>query len=127
METSGGVAVTTGEVERALCADTTRVTTVGPNGQKAKTPRLRRKIPARVRHHVWWRDRHICAIDGCTSQYRLEIHHITPVSAGGTNEPENLMLICWYHHHVVIHQRGFKVDPLSPPGRRRLTPTSRSP
>ena len=67
-----------------------------------------------------------CTVDGCNSTYRLEVHHILPVSGGGTHAPENLATLCWWHHHVAVHRRGMRIDPESPPQRRRLLPTSRS-
>ena len=67
-----------------------------------------------------------CTIDGCTSTYRLEVHHIVPRSQGGDHSPENLTALCWWHHHVAVHRRGMRVDPQSPPRRRRLLPQRRS-
>ena len=63
-----------------------------------------------------------CTIDGCTSAYRLEVHHIVPRSQGGDHSPENLTTLCWWHHHVAVHRRGMRIDPQSPPRRRRLLP-----
>jgi len=77
-------------------------------------------IPPAVRRFVAHRDGG-CTIGGCTSRYRLEPHHIVPRSRGGTHEPENLTTLCWFHHHVAIHRHGFRIDPDSPPSRRRLT------
>jgi hypothetical protein len=31
-----------------------------------------------------------------------------------------LTTLCWHHHHVVVHLRGYTLDPASPPQRRRL-------
>ncbi len=67
-----------------------------------------------------------CTIDGCTSTYRLEVHHIVPRSQGGDHSPENLTALCWWHHHVAVHRRGMRIDPQSPPRRRRLLPQRRS-
>ena len=63
-----------------------------------------------------------CTIDGCTSTYRLEVHHIVPRSQGGDHSPENLTALCWWHHHVAVHRRGMRIDPQSPPRRRRILP-----
>ena len=63
-----------------------------------------------------------CTIDGCTNNYRLEVHHIIPRSRGGTHTADNLTTLCWWHHHVAIHRRGMNIDPQSPPRRRRLQP-----
>ena len=67
-----------------------------------------------------------CTIDGCTSTYRLEAHHIIPTSHGGKHTPENLTTLCWWHHHVAIHRRGMRLDPQSPPRCRRLLPARRT-
>ncbi|HJU52355.1 MAG TPA: HNH endonuclease, partial [Acidimicrobiia bacterium] len=59
-------------------------------------------------------------IEGCRSRYRLQIHHIFPRSQGGGHHPDNLITLCWYHHHVAIHGMGMEIDPDSPVHRRRL-------
>ena len=61
-----------------------------------------------------------CVVDGCTSNHRLEVHHIIPQSQGGTHQADNLAALCWYHHHAAVHRRGLQIDPRSPPHRRRL-------
>ena len=66
-----------------------------------------------------------CVIDGCQNTYRLQVHHITPRSQGGVNQPHNLAALCWYHHHVAVHRHGLQLDPRSPPHRRRLSPPPR--
>ncbi|MDF1597426.1 MAG: HNH endonuclease signature motif containing protein, partial [Acidimicrobiia bacterium] len=65
-------------------------------------------------------ERHGCTADGCTSRYRLQPHHIIPWSQGGRTDPDNLITLCWFHHHVVIHQMGYEIIPDSPPGRLRF-------
>ncbi|MDE0289446.1 MAG: HNH endonuclease signature motif containing protein [bacterium] len=109
-----GVAVLAGArvgpdtVDLVQCVGITEVITVaGQNivhhGTTASTrPSLRRAVLARDDG---------CTIDGCTSTYRLEAHHITPRSQGGTNTAENLTSLCWYHHHVAVHRRGMRIDP----------------
>jgi hypothetical protein len=79
------------------------------------------RIPKPIRDYVWDRDGG-CVADGCTSRYRLEIHHIRQRDNGGDHHPDNLTVMCWFHHHVVIHGRKFTIDPASPPGRRRFLP-----
>ncbi len=80
--------------------------------------RKSRVIPRALRRAVIHRDGG-CAVDGCQSRYRLQAHHILPLPLGET-EPENLVTLCWYHHHVVVHGRGLAIDPDSPPGRVRF-------
>ncbi|MDJ0961974.1 MAG: HNH endonuclease, partial [Acidimicrobiia bacterium] len=77
-------------------------------------------IPPAVRRFVMWRDGG-CTADGCTSRYRLQPHHIRWRSDQGDHDPDNLTTLCWFHHHVVIHGLGYRIDPDSPPQRRRFT------
>jgi hypothetical protein len=37
----------------------------------------------------------------CGSRKALEVHHIKTRGAGGSDEPENLVLLCHYHHRLV--------------------------
>jgi len=40
------------------------------------------------------RDRFRCQVPGCNCRRNLHIHHIIPRSHGGTDEPENLIVLC---------------------------------
>ena len=44
----------------------------------------------------------------CLKEGRLtpvtEVHHIVPVTEGGTNEPSNLLSVC-RHHHLKLHRQ----------------------
>jgi 5-methylcytosine-specific restriction endonuclease McrA len=84
-------------------------------------------VPPAVRKHVWHRDQGLCTIDGCASVRLLQIHHIHPVSQGGGHHPDNLTVLCWYHHHVAIHGMSLQLDPTSPPRRRRFLPRGPAP
>ena len=53
---------------------------------------LREHIPQQVRDQVWRRDQNRCV--QCGSNYRLELDHIQPVSAGGRSTYRNLQLLC---------------------------------
>jgi hypothetical protein len=105
-------------LERILCAGAVKLVGMA-EGEPVTTTRASRAIPPAVRHAVLWRDGG-CTIDGCRSRYRLQPHHVRPWSAGGSHGPENLTTLCWYHHHVVIHGEGGRLDPASPPGKRRF-------
>ena len=85
-----------------------------------------RVIPPRLRRYVLFRDGG-CAVEGCSSRYRLQAHHVLPFSEGGETEAENLVSLCWFHHHVLIHGYGYRIDPESPPGRRRFLRQTRAP
>jgi hypothetical protein len=101
-----------GAVEVVVSADSGVPLAVGPTT---------RVVPPKVRRFVLARDGG-CVLEGCTSRYRLEVHHVIPRSQGGTHDADNLVTLCWYHHHVAVHGRGDRLDPQSPPARRRLIP-----
>ena len=106
-------------LEAILCEGAVRVIGL-EDGEPVVSSHATRAIPTAIRHTVMARDGG-CTIDGCTSRYRLQPHHIRPWSVGGTHDPDNLTSLCWYHHHVAIHRDGYRIDPSSPPQRRRLT------
>ena len=112
-------------LERLLCDSPIQV--IAHRAMKpVAASRTSRTIPGPMRRFVLWRDG-ACVIDGCASRYRLQPHHITPFSEGGDHDASNLATVCWYHHHIAIHGTGFRLDPKSPPGRRRLLPSTQGP
>jgi hypothetical protein len=80
----------------------------GPGGGEVKKVRTlnvgsRKRVTAAVRDDVYLRDGGQCTFTGpdetrCESRKGLEIDHIVPVAAGGTNEPSNLRLLCPAHN-----------------------------
>lgn len=110
-----GVAASRGDLEHATCVGAVEEDIGGqPMGE------TRQSISPRQRRRILYRDQHRCTIDGCVSRHRLEVHHIRHRSHGGDHDDDNLTTLCWFHHHVVVHRRGFAIDPASPEGRRRL-------
>jgi hypothetical protein len=107
-------------VEAILCDGIVEVTARTRDGIPLAMGRRSRVIPPRLRRYILARDGAACTIAGCTSRYRLRVHHITRWADGGRTDPENLTTVCWFHHHVVIHGQGFTIDPDSPPQRRKL-------
>ena len=107
-------------VELVECEGRTEPVTL-QDGQVAETGRPHRQVPRRLRRAVLARDRK-CVIDSCQSSYRLQTHHVIPRRDGGANTAANLATLCWYHHHIAVHRRGHRIDPDTPPHRRRLLP-----
>ena len=107
-------------IEAILCDGIVDVTARTTDGIPLAMGRRSRVIPPRLRRFILQRDGAACTIAGCTSRYRLQIHHITRWADGGRTDPENLTTVCWFHHHVVIHGQGLRIDPDTPPQRRRL-------
>ncbi|MEE8458148.1 MAG: HNH endonuclease signature motif containing protein, partial [Acidimicrobiia bacterium] len=109
-----------------LCTGRVQIVGLDAEGVPVVTSPAARAIPPAIRHTVTYRDG-ACVIDGCGSKYRLEPHHIRRFSQGGTHHPDNLATVCWYHHHVAIHGNGYRIDPTSPPLRRRLIKSNPGP
>jgi len=66
----------------------------------------RAPIPAAIRHQVMLRDRGECqgkTPQGtrCGCRQWTDIHHVRPISIGGTNDPDNLLTLCRIHHREV--------------------------
>ncbi len=55
---------------------------------------------------------HGCRWDGCSVPSALcEGHHADHWLDHGETEPDNLLLICWYHHHL-LHEQHWSIEPL---------------
>jgi hypothetical protein len=72
-------------------------------------------VPVHLRRAVALRDKH-CVFPGCTQPPRAcQAHHIIHRSEGGATSLDNLVLMCPFHHLVVIHRWGWKIV-LNPDG-----------
>ena len=118
----GGPRVGASTMERLLCESAIEVIARTGDGEPLAIGSAATAIPPRTRRWVLARDGGVCTADGCGSRYRLQPHHVQHRSAGGDNDPSNLTSLCWFHHHVVVHGRGFRIDPDSQPLRRRFRP-----
>ena len=121
-------------LQALLCESMTEITVHSGDGIPMTYGRRSRSIPPALRRAVLHRDGDRCAADNCQSRHRLQIHHVIPWSLGGTTDPDNLITLCWYHHQIVIHQKGFtpyqhpkhgRIRFHKPPG--RAPPTAYSP
>ena len=120
VELFGGPRVGPQTVETVECEGRSEPVTIEA-GQVVDTGPTRRQVPKRLRRAVLARDRK-CVIDSCQNSYRLQTHHVIPKRDGGPDTADNLATLCWYHHHIAIHRRGHRIDPNTPPHRRRLLP-----
>lgn len=65
-----------------------------------------------LRHTILSRDNYECGESGGRCDGALQIHHIVPLSRGGSNDPSNLVTLCLYHHslkheHMRREQHGY--------------------
>ena len=65
-------------------------------------------IPAGIRNAVLLRDRHCQWAGGCTQPAgACEVHHTRHKADGGTTSVKDCVLLCPFHHQVVIHRWGW--------------------
>lgn len=69
---------------------------VGPNSNS-------RHIPKRLRMQIWKRDGGRCTFVSsngkrCSSNFALQVDHVLPHALSGSNDPENLRLLCGLHN-----------------------------
>ena len=93
-----------GVVKRKSTATTSTNTTTTTSTNK-------RYISAQVRRAVFERDNSECQYvyeDGtkCCSNWQLEVDHIQPFALGGTNEVDNLRIVCRNHNQLLAHEAG---------------------
>ena len=65
-------------------------------------------IPAVIRNAVILWDRHCRWAGGCDQPAAAcEVHHTRHKANGGPTSVKDCVLLCSFHHHVVIHQQGW--------------------
>ena len=65
-------------------------------------------IPAGIRNAVLLRDRHCQWAGGCTQPAgACEVHHTKHKADGGKTSVTDCVLLCPFHHQVVIHRWGW--------------------
>ncbi len=65
-------------------------------------------VPSGIRKAARLRGRHCEWAGGCRQPAAgCEVHHTTHEANGGKTSLKGCVLLCFYHHHVMIHQRGW--------------------
>jgi hypothetical protein len=73
-------------------------------------------IPAGIRNAVILRDRHCRWAGGCNQPASAcEVHHTRHKASGGKTSVKDCVLLCPFHHQVVIHRQGWTLV-LNPDG-----------
>ena len=68
-----------------------------------------RSEKVRERDHGW------CQVPGC-SHRASHAHHVIPRAQGGSDDPENLVALCAFHHLRCIHGGYLRVFGRAPDG-----------
>jgi hypothetical protein len=73
-------------------------------------------IPAGIRNAVILRDKRCRWPGGCGQPAAAcDVHHVRHKASGGPTSTSNCVLLCFYHHQVVIHRQGWTLV-LNPDG-----------
>ena len=105
-------------LQAILCNAVAEVTVRDGAGRYMDYGRKQRTAPPALKRALLAEAGFTCSGDGCTSRRRLQIHHLTPWAEGGETNQSDLVVLCWFHHHVVVHERGFEI--VFHPDRRRV-------
>jgi hypothetical protein len=102
-QSAGGtdIALRPEEFERALCD----AEWIDLSGQR----RARQDVTPAVRKIVRHRDLDRCRIPGCRASTNTDVHHIVPRWAGGSHDPENLLVLCGGHHDA-LHRGDLRIE-----------------
>jgi len=73
-----------------------------------------RDARTRREHRILERDGWRCAVPGCTSHRNLQVHHVVFRSHGGSDEPENLVTLCAWHHQRGVHGGRVRITGRAP-------------
>ena len=73
-------------------------------------------VPAAIRHAVTLRDQHCRWAGGCSQPAAAcQVHHVRHKANGGPTSVKDCILLCFFHHQVVIHRWGWTLV-LNPDG-----------
>jgi len=105
-----GVAIAP-ETARRLACDSSLVSILESADETLSVSRKRRSIPPALRRALRTRDR-TCRFPGCENSRFTDAHHIRHWAHGGATMLDNLILLC-RHHHRLVHEGAFSVEPLA--------------
>ncbi len=97
-----------GALEEILCNGNVDLIGRTENGKPLDLGRRSRTVGRKLRRHILHRDGK-CTVEGCPFNYRLQVHHVIPWSHGGRTDADNLITLCWFHHHVSVHREGLRI------------------
>lgn len=76
--------------------------------KKIQKGTFRSGVKGELREFIKTRDNHTCRSCFKTIEYGgLQVHHIIPVSSGGNDDYDNLILLC-HDCHTGVHQDGWE-------------------
>jgi hypothetical protein len=95
-------------VLRRLACDSRIQTVIAGDHGPVGIGRTSRTVPPWLIRQLRHRDHH-CRYPGCERRANLHAHHIEHWADGGPTDLDNLLLVCWHHHHYT-HDHGGTVE-----------------
>src|SRR4051812_13176210 len=77
--------------------------------KRSGKPRERDRLPRETRVAVLTESGYRCAVPTCRTILALDLHHIWEVSAGGSDDPSNLIALC-PTCHALYHRGTYKQE-----------------
>lgn len=114
-------------LQTILCDADTEAIARTADGRYMDYGRRQRTAPPALKRALLAKYGFRCGADGCDSRHRLQVHHLTPWSQGGATDQDQLVVLCWFHHHVVVHGRGYEIYFHPDHGRIRFRKPKRAP
>ena len=105
-----GVAIAP-ETARRLGCDGAVVSIPERDGRALSVGRRTRAIPAAIKRALRARDG-TCRFPGCENRLHLGAHHVHHWAHGGDTSLDNLVRLC-RHHHRLLHEGGYSLEPLT--------------
>jgi Domain of unknown function (DUF222)/HNH endonuclease len=97
------------ETARRLGCDASLVRIVERDGRPLSVGRKTRSVPPALRRALRSRDP-ICRFPGCDRRRFLHAHHVDHWANGGRTDLSNLVHLC-SHHHRLVHEGGYRIEP----------------
>jgi hypothetical protein len=94
-------------VKRLLCDCSFATVFEDEDGQPLDAGRKQRVVSTPLRRALYARDRG-CTFPGCHRKRYLDGHHLEHWIDGGETVPDNMTLLCTYHHRL-LHEGGFSI------------------
>jgi len=111
-------------VKRLLCDCSLITVAEDEKGSPLDVGRKQRTLSTSLRRALYARDRH-CTFPGCHRKRYLDGHHLKHWINGGETKPDNLSLLCSYHHRL-LHEGGFSIAKESDESLRFVTADGRT-
>ena len=105
--TIGDIPIGRHSILRCLCDGQVEVNLHAADGRTIGIGRTSQAVPRWLRRQITQRDGS-CRFPGCERAIRHR-HHITWWSRGGPTNANNLVGLCWWHHHCV-HEGGWTIQ-----------------